>query len=224
VEALTALLLGWLILALTLGTLARQRTVQRRMAHRAEALEALRTTRHVLGEELRRASPRHTQAGPDSVALRAYRGMALVCPVGSDPRTLVVGYRGIRVPDPAKDSVELVDGDGSTVTFALVDRTSGGPVCGDAPDLAGERWILSGPAPGGTVVARIFERGSYHLAERALRYRRGGAGRQPLTPEVLETPLSGFVVGGAGFLGVRAYVRSGTESPDSLALSIPWAR
>ena len=34
------------------------------------------------------------------------------------------------------------------------------------------------------VVARLFERGSYHLSDATLRYRRGASGRQPLTPEV----------------------------------------
>jgi hypothetical protein len=31
----------------------------------------------------------------------------------------------------------------------------------------------------------LFEAGSYHLSEGALRYRRGRGGRQPLTEEVL---------------------------------------
>jgi hypothetical protein len=47
-----------------------------------------------------------------------------------------------------------------------------------------ETWRLDAPADPHAVVARLFEKGSYHLALAALRYRRGASGRQPLTPEV----------------------------------------
>ncbi|HIF20809.1 MAG TPA: hypothetical protein EYQ27_02630 [Gemmatimonadetes bacterium] len=63
-------------------------------------------------------------------------------------------------------------------------------------------WRLSVTPDEPVVLARLFERGSYHISGKALRYRRGGAGRQPLTPEVLDTPPSGFVRS-AGSLGLE---------------------
>lgn len=223
VEAVTALLLGGLMLSLVLGTLARQRTVQERLARRAEVMEALRTTRHVLGEELRWTEPGAASTGPDSVALRGYRGTALICPGGTDRRSVVVGFRGIRAPDPAKDSVELLDAGGTATAVALLDRTPGVPSCGTNGDLAPERWLLSAAAPADAVVARIFERGSYHLSGGALRYRRGGSGRQPLTPGVVDTPPSLFEPSGLRFLGVRIYAGGARRAGDSLRLALPWA-
>ena len=44
-----------------------------------------------------------------------------------------------------------------------------------------ELWEVE-PLPGGALFGRVYERGSYHLTLGALRYRRGGGGRQPLTP------------------------------------------
>jgi hypothetical protein len=44
----------------------------------------------------------------------------------------------------------------------------------------------------------VFERGSYHLEDRAIRYRTGDGGRQPLSEERLES--------GSAFLGSAAGV------------------
>jgi hypothetical protein len=62
----------------------------------------------------------------------------------------------------------------------------------------------------------IFESGSYHLSSRALRYRIGAAGRQPLTAEALHLPGSRFtalddhafrfdIAGESGISGYTAY-------------------
>ncbi|NJD18675.1 MAG: hypothetical protein FIA95_05250, partial [Gemmatimonadetes bacterium] len=52
-EALTALLLSFFIMALALSTVARQREVVRRLGTRADGLAVARTARHVLGGEAR---------------------------------------------------------------------------------------------------------------------------------------------------------------------------
>ena len=192
VEVLVALLLSYLVVALALGTVARQRNVLRLLGGRADRLAAARTARHVLGEEARAGAGEGAWAvGPDSLSLRAFRGYALVCPGATDGAELQVWGEGTRAPDPAKDSVLLVLASGRTVALALLERGPGDVPCrlGSAPP---ERWRLSGPVPGDAVAARWFERGVYHLSAGALRYRRGLAGRQPLTPEVLLTPGSGF--------------------------------
>ncbi len=41
------------------------------------------------------------------------------------------------------------------------------------------------PEPASRGIVLIFERGSYHLADGAFRYRRGRAGRQPVTEALL---------------------------------------
>jgi hypothetical protein len=60
--------------------------------------------------------------------------------------------------------------------------------------LAGEiimEWRLGvNPPPASALLT--FESGSYHLSGRALRYRIGSAGRQPLTSEALRDPGSRF--------------------------------
>jgi hypothetical protein len=183
-EILVALLLSYLVMALALGMVARQREVVRLLGERAERLAAARTARHVLGQEARAAMGEGAWAvGPDSLALRAFRGRGLVCPGGVGGAEIHVAAAGTRAPDPEKDSVLLA--------LALVER---GPSHAPCPfgSASPERWLLSGPVPRDVVVAGWFERGAYHLSAGALRYRRGLAGRQPLTPEVLRTPGSGF--------------------------------
>ena len=191
-EILTALLLSYLVMALALGMVARQREVLRLLGDRAERLAAARTARHVLGQEARAAAGEGAWAvGPDSLALRAFRGHALVCPGGVDGAEIHVAATGTRAPDPAKDSVLLVLASGGTAALALVERGPSHAPCPFGP-AAPERWLLSGIVPRDVVAASWFERGAYHFSGGALRYRRGLAGRQPLTPEVLRTPGSGF--------------------------------
>jgi hypothetical protein len=55
------------------------------------------------------------------------------------------------------------------------------------------------------LLARVFERGSYHLEDRAIRYRLGEAGRQPLTAERLESGSS--LVANGGGVSMRLRVR-----------------
>jgi hypothetical protein len=191
-EALVALILSYLVIALALGTVARQREVVRLLGERADRLAAVRTARHVLGQEARAAAGCGAWAvGPDSLGLRAFRGHAVVCPVPSRASELHVSAEGVRAPDPEKDSVLLLRASGGVVALALLERAPTTAPCAATGGTA-ERWVLSGPVPGDVVAARWFERGAYYLTAGALRYRRGLAGRQPLTPEVLRTPGSGF--------------------------------
>ena len=184
IEAVVALLVGLLVLQLGLSTLARFRSAQRELGERADALVALRVGRHVLRRELRHGLPgRDWIAEPDSLSLRAFRGVAVVCGSDSLSAQLIVSYRGDRAADPSKDSVMLVTEDGAAVARALTATGVSPAPCTGPGGGAAERWTLNEAAPAGTVVVRTFERGSYHLTSAALRYRRGASGRQPLTPE-----------------------------------------
>ncbi len=211
VETLVALSLGWLVAFLVLTTLARQRRIQTGLSHRSDGLAAVRMTRAVLVDEALVGAPGRDgwRLSGGSLELRAFRGIALPCtsPTASDE--LAVRVQGIRLPDPDKDSVLVVDFTGAGPVIAILDRQAGTEVdCGGPGPGTLERWRLSGAVPKGALVLRYFERGSYHLSGRALRYLRGQAGRQPLTPEVLSETLTGFDDD-----GWHRSVRVGTTAP-----------
>lgn len=194
VEVLVALLVGLLLAVLSLELLARARTAQRNLTARAETLAAIRVARHVLRSELRVAEPGRdfTSAG-DSLGLRAFRGAGAVCPDRPAPEELLVAYEGLRGPDPEKDSVLILLGDGRWWPARLLDAAPTSLACSAAPQASVQRWRLSAVPPPGAALARVFERGSYHVSGGAVRYRRGAGGRQPLTPEVLDERLSHLV-------------------------------
>lgn len=173
-------LVAWLF-ALVLLALARFAGAQGRIAatthDRVRAADLVRTTELVLGGELRHAAPADLSVTPDSIRLRAVRGVGVIC--GRVGTAVLVRYRGVRSPDPEKDSALVITGAGTTgaayrVTGVVTDRG-----CGD-----GYRLTLD-PTPPPAGLTLIFETGSYHLSGGAFRYRRGRGGRQPVTEAVL---------------------------------------
>lgn len=174
----------WLIAmigAILVALLRTQSRVAGHSADRAEALDALRTAGAVLTADLAPILPSADLhgIGEDTAALRVFRGVAVVCGfTGGDP---LVRYRGLRRADPAKDSV-LVLTAGVERGDSLRGSSPAAGECGSSGDESVFRLRL------GTALAEhdlllIFEAGSYHL-DRALRYRRGAGGRQPITAEV----------------------------------------
>jgi len=208
-EALVAFLLCLFVVHVGLTTLGRMRAVERRLADRTDALVAMRVARHALRRELGfgRGGFDWMQDG-DSITLRAFRGVALVCPGAAAADELIVRFAGDRGPDPEKDSVVVVAPDGRSVVRRLVAVRAAPAPCASAPSPELAIWQLDAPLSEGAVVARLFERGSYHLAGSALRYRRGLSGRQPLTPEVW-SPATEWTRTGAR-VGVRAEPRDST--------------
>lgn len=205
-EAIVALLLGLFLVHMGLSTLARLRTVQTNLAARTDGLVAMRVGRHVLRRELRHGRPGEDwSASDDSLVLRAFRGTALVCPHDTATVELTVAYGGDRRPDTSKDSILLIDAQGRRDVRALAAVTSATGPCAPTSSEELETWRFDAPVPPGAVVARLFERGSYHLNSSALRYRRGASGRQPLTPEVWSNE-TGWVRSGGRF-GLEAYTR-----------------
>ena len=146
--------------------------------------------RSVIGKELRAGVRGRDWIGPasDSLSLRAFRGWGPVCGSGTEPGDIVVAYHGERAANPVKDSVLILTADGWRAAD-LTRRVSGAQPC--ASDLGGdsEVWTIAPPVMG-ALVARIFERGSYHVNGGALRYRRGLGGRQPVTPNVFDDDRS----------------------------------
>jgi type II secretory pathway component PulJ len=195
-EVLVALVLGLMVVSLTLSTLAHVQTARADMASRADALAALRMGRHVLRTELRDGMfGRDWAASSDSLSLRAFRGVGRVCAVDSIQPRLVVAYRGLRAPDPSKDSILVVTSRGQVGVRALIGRSNAPAPCAGMEAMPAEVWTLDRLVEGDVVAARFFERGSYYLTSSALRYRRGASGRQPLTPEVLSA-ASGWRISG----------------------------
>jgi len=177
------MLVAWFFAAVLLG-LARFAAAEGRLAaaahDRARAADLARTAGLVLRGELRYAAQEDFSTAPDSVRLRAVRGSGVIC--GRTGSVIRVRYRGIRRPDPEKDSA-LVMTDSATdgVAFSVVAVAGKGAngACGD-----GYRLTLDGVPPDRGLVL-VYETGSYHLTGGALRYRRGSGGRQPVTETIL---------------------------------------
>lgn len=190
-EALVSLTLGLALVTLGWRVLAKQRSVAERVVSSLDVISARRLTTSVMAKELRAGVAGRDWEAPrgDSLALRVFRGWGWVCGIeGTDGSRMLVSYRGERGPNPAKDSVLVLTGSGWLVAD-LVGRAKAEPSCPEGLSAEAEVWRLDPPIHDGVIV-RVFERGTYHVADRAFRYRRGFGGRQPLTPEVFANGLS----------------------------------
>lgn len=200
-EALLAILLLSLVIPGAWKVLAVQRNAGVVMAHRAESLETVRTLAWLLPREVSSGRPGSDWVveGGGTLDLRAFRGLGLIDEKGRDGALVRVCYWGTRNPEPAKDSVLLLGRDGSWSAHDLLIRTKVSTGCLGVAGGAEERWTLV-PEPPPSVLARLYEKGRYHLSDRALRYQRGEGGRQPLTPERIEIGrFLGPTDGGASF-------------------------
>ena len=115
VEALVALLLTALLVQLTWSVVLFGRRAATGLLERSEALDTERVGWHVVSAELG-AGIAHRDFGLPAggvLPLRAFRGTAEVCPALRTADGGVVLYRGMRLPDAAKDSllhgVELIE-------------------------------------------------------------------------------------------------------------------
>lgn len=223
-ETLVTLLLGLLLAVLAWRTLAGARRVSEALALRGEALDALRTARHVLAWEFRAGASLVLAGEPsaDTVGVRALRGLALVCPGSAMGTGVVVVPDGVRAPDAGKDSAWILGSDGDRALLAIT-ASDAGPPCAALGNKAALRWTLSGEVPREAALALYFERGSYHLSGGALRYRRGEGGRQPLTPERLRLPPSRFEGWGGGVAVRLAPTHPGALARGVLSFVVPAA-
>lgn len=177
---------------------------------RGRARELARTATVVLRQELRHSLPAQIlAAGGDSIRLRAVRGVGGLC--GVDGRDLLVRYRGARRPEPDKDSVLIVTASAVEAAGGIVSAV-GAPDCGDGLRIR----LQSAPVSDGGLVV-VYEPGTYLIAAGALRYRRGSAGRQPLTEALLQEASS--LHAGAAGVSLGLYFR-----PDSLPRAGPVSR
>lgn len=205
------ILAAWLftfVLAALAGFAGAQGRLAALMAERVRAAELGRVAQVVLGAELRSLSRSDlTVLPPDSVRIRAFRGGGPTC-AGAGPGELLVAYRGVRRPEPDKDSVLLVHGRSTDGTAYRIVDVASARECD-----AGVRLTLDAHEPVPAGLALVFERGSYSVTAGALRYNRGAGGRQPLT----EALLSGGVLEPRG-ASLRLRLRF---HPDSLPRTVP---
>lgn len=189
IEGAVACLLMALVLPPVVSGLAAARRTAEATTRRAEANSAARGVFTLLSEELRRTGglgPHAALSGPDELGLRAFRVAGLPCGPGRVSEggvgtpaalTLPILPSGTRLPDATKDSVEALLPDGTLW------RTSLRAVTHTSECEEGWAVTVEGSPGADPLLLRFYERGHYSLSGSALRYRRGGGGRQPLTPE-----------------------------------------
>jgi hypothetical protein len=172
-----------------MGLFHRTSRVVQTLVDREEGMETVRTVWSILHHEVGSGVPGRdwelesdSHEGGRTLRLRAFRGLALPCGWAPGSREGVVVWRGHRIPDPERDSILVLTQAGTWRAVALKAHSPAGGEC--APDFPGASatWALS-EGPDQILLLRYFERGRYSLEDGAFRYRRGGEGRQPLTPE-----------------------------------------
>lgn len=199
VELIAGLAAGSLLTAMLAATLLVQTRMAASIARSAESGEATAVALAVLGAETRETVADDLSFGDDSVALRAFRATAIVCDTADTHAFL--RWTGSRLPDPTKDSLLVLRYGLELALPVAAPVTVTHDACAGPP---AERIIrIEAGALRTGDVALVFERGSYHLADRALRWRVGNAGRQPLTAEVFDDAASGFTTGDPAALYLR---------------------
>lgn len=213
------ILVAWLfglVLAAVAGFAAGQRRIVEATSGRVRMSEVVRVADRVLGSELRTLAEADIERhGPSSIGVRAVRGGGVICGWTSDGA--LVRYKGMRRPDATKDSVILISGRtprGEPYRLLAAASEQG---CGGSVVRLRLQPAPSARAAGG--LALVFESGTYSVDD-AIRYRRGAAGRQPLTETVLSDADLAWPAGGD--FGLRFGVRSlpGIDSSRSVTLSL----
>jgi len=210
-EAIVALGLGLLVLGAFVGAATGSLRWIARLWEEAETVDLVHTVWAVLDEELRPGVPGRDWELHESgkwVSLRAFRGIARVCGPAAEDDTWAVAVRGRREAEVGRDSVLVLGRDGGWRAFALESVERGG-ACLPRIDEVAERWGWAQGSTAPPVLVRFFERGEYHLADGALRYRRGGGGRQPLTPERISDESGFEAISGGLEVVVRLLSRTG---------------
>ena len=170
-----ALAVGSLVCACIATIIAAQCRLLQAMARQSADAEAMRVVHGVLHADLRATSRADIRrAAGDSVAARLFRSVGVPCGrVGAD---LLVRFSGLRSPAAGKDSLVFLYAPGDEAA-ALVQTEPG------ACDAAADEEVLRFSGAGEPAVVLLFESGTYYVRDRALRYRLGAEGRQPITDE-----------------------------------------
>jgi hypothetical protein len=221
-EVVFSLLLLSLLVSAGWTILARHVEVGNRVSHQASVLETIRTLAWLMGQETGVGLPGvDWNAAGDSLPLRAFRGFALPERGSWVGQRVRVCFKGYRSPAPEKDSVLLLDANGAWTALDLTARAHLSSGCNGMAEWEEEEWVFSEARPG-AIFGRLYESGSYHLSDEALRYRRGRGGRQPVTPETLV--VGSFLDPPHGSGGVRWEVLLKPASGEKASGSEPGSR
>jgi hypothetical protein len=212
-ELLTTLVLSAFVLSALLTALIGLTRWMESLVLRSELQELVRTVWVILDEEITPGVPgRDWQIeGESAIRLRAFRGYGRVCGSPDAVGAAAVAWKGLRLPDPTRDSVLVLSLDGGWRPAPLLGV---GGTQGRCDLVAGEReavWEWDGEGIPTAVLIRFFERGRLSLEDGALRYRRGDGGRQPLTLERLDGTSRFHSLGWA--LGVELVTSAVGELP-----------
>lgn len=188
-EILVAATLASLVMTSAALLLHAQGRIAQGILQRSERSDAARSTLLTLAEEWRALDPNVDvyAVASESVATRIFRGAAVVC--GHAPNKTLIRYRGLRLPDAAKDSLLQLAAE-SAIDLSSVAADTG------CPHGPGEQVLAIdsvAAAPRGSMWL-LFESGGYHLSAHALRYRRGTGSRQPITNQLFDDRSSAFAV------------------------------
>ena len=188
IEVIVAGALAAIVLACAALLLQAQSRLATNTSTRSERNDAARSALLTLRAELQTVTPRFDvrAVARDSIASRIFRGVGVVC--GFRTGATFVRFKGLRLPDPAKDSLVQAGIENTAQLTSVADAES---ACSHHPDENVLAMSWSAPATVGSVWL-IFESGAYHLSTNALRYRRGAETRQPITAEVLNDRTSVF--------------------------------
>jgi prepilin-type N-terminal cleavage/methylation domain-containing protein len=152
VELTVGLALLGVIGAALVGLVQSVQRLARAQGARVELAEALRIAGTVLTGEVRVLEP-GADLGVltvDSVVLRAFRGAGVVC--GAVGEEALVRYRGLRDPEPDKDSV-LVLGPEEAEQAVVLGASAAVPTgCAAGEGEEVYRWRLGVKSPAGTPV------------------------------------------------------------------------
>ncbi len=195
-ELVVALTVASVVLAPAGTAVVAQIASARRAAADVADGEALRSASLLLAAETRWLGPADVDAAADAVdslSMRAFRGIAVICERADSD--LWAAVWATRAPDPSKDSLLWVQADGletaSAVTFVGVAPPPGsGCASALSADSAAVYRLRVSPVPAAAklgALAELFEHGVYSVSAGALRYRRGGGGRQPVTDQRFDT-------------------------------------
>ncbi len=182
-ELVVALTIALVALSLAMRQIASLVRAHSRVVHRVDQLESARTARHVLSGEVSAGvyGRDWTVVDSDSLRVRAFRGLGQV--LGQHGPGVCVRWEGDREPEPAKDSVLLLESE--TVWRAHRLQAVGSECSGRGS--SGIWWTVE-PAPTAPVLVRLFEPVSYHVGDGSLRVRSGRGGRQPITATLDDPP------------------------------------
>ena len=226
IELVTVLAAGAIITGAAAATLVTGSGLGRLGAGRAETLADRRLAVTLLGHEVRTivAGTDGFEMAADTVALRAFRASAIVC--AADAASARLRVRGLRQPDPLKDSMIVLASTGPERVFPFASAARVG-VTAACPALPDEYHMELRPGTGLVAgdITLFFERGAYHFSTGALRYRRGGSGRQPLTALSFDDDSTDFVLAArstsSGSDTIAVLLRLGSRPPTATSVAGP---